>query len=1274
VSASTTPSKPAPSEARYETLRTIGQGGTGTVYLARDRESGEFIALKKLSRMDPKSVLRVKREFRSLSDVHHRNLVELYDLGAGADGWFLTMEYVEGADLLTHLGCSTHASGDRDIAATREILPPNHRQGAARDLEPILSVFHQLASGIRALHQAGMLHRDLKPTNVLVSSGRVVVLDFGLVRGLDSDDRILTQDGLISGTPAYMAPEQAGDQPLGEPADWYAFGVMLYQVLSGALPIEGRTAVEIILRKTTNDPQPIERLVPRLPLELIELCNGLLQRDPARRPNGDHVLRVLDRLLGQPTTDVSRFTMDLSLTTQTVGRGQRAPAIVGRSAELEQLTAALDEAREGVAIVAHVRGTSGAGKTTLVQQFLASLEDDALGVSGAQPLTLRSRCNEREAMPYKALDGIMDSLVQSLMELNDFDLGRLLPVDIAELSQVFPVMQRVPSVKRLVETMKLRADALQARVRAEAALRDLFSRLASRRPIVLWIDDLQWGDLDSANILKAWRDQLAESPILLVFSYRTEEVETSPCLRALLDSPPPVRGAAAQDRIIDISALAQDDVRVLCERRLGAVAREHPELIGRIAGESQGNPFLVSQLAALVQAKIAHGDSDLDTLSIEQLVDQAFALLPAEATRLLKALAIAGRPLSPKLGLRAVGVSTEGRGLLHALRSLRLIRVRDVGSSQLIEVYHDRVREGVLASLTREERERVHGELLAVLEKQPDADAGWLHALALGAAQPMAALKHGLAAAEAAESALAFERAAELYGRCIELVGVAEEARNNLRMRYAECLARGGHGVRAADVYLEMAETVEPSLALRCRRLAASHLLRVGQLERGSAIARDVVKALGVSWPEGDAGLVAALVWERTRLGMRGLELAPRIEPLAPEVVEAIELYATLAIEYQPFQPLRAALFQCRMLRAALEAGEPQRAARAMLATALTNCVSGTAKAAREATELLERAEEIAKQLNVEALNGDVLASRAMCAYMLGRTHEVLEPASEAERIFRMTRLEAGGDFHRFVIASVRIATWIVYGQNDLAFEELERSLAEARAMNNQKAILQLSVPQTYAEALRNRPQQSKVRLLEERKQLPPDHFGPTHLLHALALMRASCSTNDFAWGEPWLEQAWSDWKRSPVRFVAFLSFHALSTRLRYLINRHVVERRTDSLEAVVKGELKAMAKLPFQDHCAAVIDRTKARLEFIAGRKSTAIELLRRAVDMLEKTGALADLARDRYALGVMIGGAEGAKLRMEAEQTLRGMGMTDPLAELSANYPELLREAFGS
>lgn len=1270
---STFPSNPAPSETRYETLRTLGQGGTGTVYLARDRETGEVIALKKLLRMDPKSVLRVKREFRSLADMHHRNLVELYDLGAGSDGWFLTMEYVDGADLLTHLGCSPHESGDRDIGSTRELGLPRARSESARDLEPTLSAFHQLASAIRALHQTGMLHRDLKPSNVLVSAGRVVVLDFGLVRGLDAADVLLTQDGLISGTPAYMAPEQAIDQTLGEAADWYAFGVMLYQALTGELPIEGRTAVELILRKTTNDPQPIERLVPELPLDLIELANALLRREPEQRPRGDDVLHTLERMLGHSSMDISRVSMDLSFTTQTVTRGQSAPALVGRRAELEQLAAALDEAREGVSVVAHVRGASGAGKSTLVQQFLTSFEDDSSRLGSVEPLVLRSLCNEREAMPYKALDGVMDSLVQHLLELNDFDLGRLLPVDVAELAQLFPVLQRVPSVRRLLETTKTRVDALQARMRAEAALRELFSRLAMRRPLVLWIDDLQWGDLDSTNILKAFPEQLAASPILLIFSYRSDEVETSPCLRALLERAPRARAEQIRERLIELSALDQDEVRLLCERRLGTVARDRPDLIGRIAGESQGNPFLVSQLAALVQAKLAHGEADLAGLSIEQLVGQATELLAPEATRTLKALAIAGRPLSPKLALRAAGVRSEGRAFLHALRGLRLIRVRDMGTSQLLEVYHDRVREGVLASLDPAERERIHGDLLAVLEQQPDIDADWLYALALGAAQPAVALRYGLLAAERAESALAFERAAELYQRCIELSGPSTADSNKLRLRLAEALARSGHGVRAAEAYLEAAKGVEPTAAIRCRRLAASHLLRYGECARGEAIVREVFEALDLSLPETDAGVIAALVWERTALAFRGLEFRSAAGPLPSGIAETIELYATLSIEYQALDPLRAALFQSRALRAALAAGDPWHVARAMCATAIVTCVNGSARSAREADALLSRADALSRELGIESLHADVLASRAVCSYMLGRTHDILDVSYEAERIYRADlRSEASADyFHRFVVVAIRIMTLISLGQNERALAELRRSLDEARATNNHNAILQLTVCQTFVDGLNNQIENSKARLLEERKLLAGDRLGPLHTLHMIAVMRTSCGTHDYVWSEAWLEAAWKEWKRSPVRLSAYMSMLAISARLRFLINRHVVERRSENLADVVRVDLKAADRMPFEE-AVGLTARVKARLEFLAGRRAAAIEYLKTTIEVLDRAGATSEVVRDRYALGFLLGGAEGAALRAESDRRMREMGTIDPLADLHTYYPELMGEDF--
>jgi serine/threonine protein kinase len=320
---------------RYVLLRELGAGGVGSVYLAQDRQTGESLALKKLSRVDAKGVLRFKREFRSLANMEHPNLVRLYDLEREPDGtWFLTMEYVPGVDLVSHL---------RPDGAP----PPDWRTDSAR----VFSSFRQLARGVSALHGAGMLHRDLKPSNVLVSSDRVLVLDFGLVRGIGEQDARVTEEGMVSGTPAYMAPEQACAQALDEAADWYAFGVMLYETLTGELPFDG-SLLQIMRQKVDCDPQPIAELEPDAPRALTELCMALLRRKPAERPKGDEILARL----GEAKAPVVH-PMELDTTSLTDVQSVVAP-IVGRAEPLSQLQLALQDAECGQTVAVHVRGVS----------------------------------------------------------------------------------------------------------------------------------------------------------------------------------------------------------------------------------------------------------------------------------------------------------------------------------------------------------------------------------------------------------------------------------------------------------------------------------------------------------------------------------------------------------------------------------------------------------------------------------------------------------------------------------------------------------------------------------------------------------------------------------------------------------------------------------------------------------------------------------------------------------------------------------------------------
>ncbi|HKP59423.1 MAG TPA: protein kinase [Polyangiales bacterium] len=1248
-------------EERYETLRMLGQGGVGAVYLVRDRETGGLLALKKLLRLDPKSVLRLKREFRSLADVRHENLVQIYDLDATSDGWFLTMEYLDGTDLLTHLERPAGATNSVSLQPTRELQAPANDVERV-DLELILEAFQQLANGIRALHQAGMLHRDLKPSNVMVTGKRVAVLDFGLVRGLDAEDGLLTRDGSIAGTPAYMAPEQAAGGDLGEPADWYAFGVMLYEALSGELPIEGRSATEIITRKTTTDAPPLRQIVSDLPLELTRLCDDLLARDPTKRPSGEQILKVLTQLRGQSATEVP-LTLDQFHTTQAISRTRNAPPVVGRESELNQLTESLVDARTGQCVIARVTGTSGSGKTTLVQRFLAQIEDAPGYMMENPPLVLRNRCNEREAMPYKAIDGIVDSLVGFLLDLDDFTLGRLVPSDIPLLAQLFPTLQRIPSVRRTVETSRARLEGFEQRMRGERALREMLAKIASTRPLVLWFDDLQWGDLDSANILKAWPEQLASSAILLVYSYRVDEVATSPCLQELFSATPRTR--QCEERVVDLSGLQPEAVRELCESRLGPLALQRPELVQRIASESQGSPYLVSQLATLAHAKFTRGDLVVDELSVEQLVDQSTNLLSAEAMRMLNVLAVAGRPVAQNLAVRAADVRGEPRGLLHGMRSLRLVRVRDTRGSRMLEVYHDRVREGVLASIDPAESIRTHAELLAALENTADVDPGWLHVLALGAAQPSAALRYGALAAERADSALAFERAIELYRGCIELASSTESEHLPFLQRLADCLSRAGHGERAAEAYLDLAKRMAPTEAVHYMRLAASHYIRSGEFERGDRIARDVLAALDIRVPGSDAALFAAIGWDHAALAIRGLEFTPRTEPPPPSTSATLELYVALSVEYQSFDPLLAAWFERRSLRAALASRDPYNIGRALCAAAIVKCVNGSPKAAQEADALLERAKALADAQDDQILHASVLTGRALCSFMLGRSQDILEPAYEAERLYR-AKPGTGDYYHRFVVVAVRIGALISAGQYLRAATELADARAEAIATHNQCALLQLTLDQTALDGVFNQLESAKQRLLEERALLPNQRFGPYHTLHMISVMRVACGTHDYAWADAWLEEAWARWEKSLVHRSAYLNVLAYGARLRYLVNRHVVEARTEDIEAVVRGPLKMAARSPFAEGRVVLATRTRARLAYLAGRGQEAVELMKTAVEALG-SAAPGEEARERCALGHMIGGNEGAAIVSVYEQRLRELGFVDPLSEMWSGYPEL-------
>jgi serine/threonine protein kinase len=488
------PATAVPEVAGYEILGELGRGGMGVVYRARERRSGKQVALKVMQWADPVGMYRFKQEFRSLAGLNHPNLVSLYELAAGGKVWFFTMELIDGEPFLAHV---RQSSGETESRLTRA--------GVKR----LRAALVQLADGIHFLHAGGKLHRDIKPGNVLVTpEGRVVLLDFGLAAEMDSSGRYLSVQPRLLGTIPYMAPEQAGCQPLSSASDWYSVGVMLFEALTGRTLFEG-SPIQVLLEKQQFDPPSPRDSVAGLPEDLVRLCEDLLRRDPKDRPTGEEVRR---RLGGTIQATASRQT-------------EYTP-LIGRREHLRQLAGAFAKVHQGQPVVVSVTGLSGTGKTALVRHFLDDLEQQG------EALVLSGRCYEQESMPFKGLDSVIDSLSRYLDGLSWLEVEAILPRDVASLAGLFPVLRQIPAVAAAAQRGTAPIDPSELRHRAIAGLRELLGRLGDRRPLVLSIDDLQWGDEDSASVLGELLSPPDAPRLLLLAAYRSEDAGDSPCLRA----------------------------------------------------------------------------------------------------------------------------------------------------------------------------------------------------------------------------------------------------------------------------------------------------------------------------------------------------------------------------------------------------------------------------------------------------------------------------------------------------------------------------------------------------------------------------------------------------------------------------------------------------------------------------------------------------------------------------------------------------------------------
>ncbi len=1049
---------------RYDVLRWIGEGGMGTVYLARDLKLDRRVALKVLLGGEPDALTRFKQEFRALADISHPNLIVLHELLCDEGTWLFTMDYVEGRDFLQHVsaleGREAPTLLEVDAMRMREARKqPESTLGRCpmRDEVSLRRVLAQLIDAVHSLHGAGKLHLDLKPSNVLVSANdHVTVLDFGLARDLKHETQLSTQR--LLGTPAYMAPEHAQSGRFVPASDWYAVGVMLYEALTGRLPYEGPIA-HILLSKTNRDPDPPSKLARDVPPDLEELCMVLLSRDPARRPHGDELL--------------TRFALNM-LTVQTgPARSNRPPVtpslFVGRHRALDSLRARSGAPTQPRVLLLH--GGSGVGKTTLAKRFLSEL--------GARPetLVLQGVCYEREAMPFKAFDGIVDALIAHLGKLPPIELGALLPRHAHSLARLFPAfaaLAKAPGARRAEDE-----DPAQGRARAFHAFAELFGRLSDHGEVVLFIDDLHWSDLDSALLLRALFEGAEPVPLLLIGTYRAGEA-ASPLLLEVRELAHENPNIVLDDA--ELGALEAAEAHTLASELLAQGGVVDAELARQIAEESHGVPLFIQELVRHA-ARGGHHE-----ISLSQALSGRIAALPRNAAALLDVLAASSGPIPQRIAFRAAGLAQAQEAALHTLRVAGLARSRGAKAEDSVETTHDRIRQVVRARLGDEGLATVHARLLDAFEHERSQDDERLFTHSLGAGQKEPALAHAERAAERAREALAFHRAIELYRVALELSEqVAPEDRSRrarVHRGLGDALAALGHNLDAAQEY-EVAAELSGLDADELQRMACDQHLRGGDIQRGTEQLRVVLERVGIGYPKSPRAALAALAFERARLFTRGLAFEPKEQIAPPTEVLLASLKLALGV-YWLVEPVRGALFATLYLRHALEAGHSRHVLRGLEVEAAYVALTGGAKGEARSAELYAAARQLTQRVGSAGTVGGYKLAEAGFHAIYGRKQKSTECALEA----LATPKQFGFSWERSYARFHLYQNTLYIGGRDGTADEIEGHVRDAEQRRDRFGAAILLPMVALARMMADEPQAAHGALMRMRPLLSEDVFS----------------------------------------------------------------------------------------------------------------------------------------------------------------------------------------
>jgi signal transduction histidine kinase/tetratricopeptide (TPR) repeat protein len=1009
---------------RFELLQQLKAGRGISTWLGSDLRTGGRVVIKvtPAGAMASTARHRLEHEAAVLQELHSRFVVPMIHLGVSGELLYLVTPYIPGETLQERL--------------TRGSL----------SLPEVLTLGQCVLAALAEAHRHGVLHRDVKPSNIIVEGqpvDRATLVDFGLARSERLDPSLRD---LPVGTARYLSPEQAGllNRPVEATSDLYSAGIVLFEALSGRPAFDGATVGDVLRQHLAARPK-LRSAGVEVPRALEELVGRLLQTDPADRYQSAESaladLRALDEALSHGEAEPELVTG-----AHDQRRSLTEPSFVGRHEELAVLERELERTRAEPGRLAMVEAESGGGKSRLIEEFSERAKQHRVWVLKGQAV------DQAAQRPFQLFTGVAATIAAAAKErpeLAETLRQRLVGQETAlctVLPQLEPVLRPAPEQNLGPETF--------GENRGIRALTALLSALGTQaEPAVVLLDDCQWADELTLRALESWQHTGSQhgGRAMLVVSFRTEEVGQGHMLRRLKPS--------AHLRLATFGAA---EVARMAESMAGALPPEATELVARL---SEGNPFMASAVlhglvedGALVPGPegwqvepdaMAHVRSSRQAASF---LVRRLKRLPADALRLLSVGAVLGKSFDLE---RVAALSGTHRDRVAAtLAEPRRRHMLWEDSRDRYTFVHDKLREALLGLMRPEEIKELHRLAARAFASSPQADPFELAYHFDAAGEYPQALPHALVAAERARQQFALETS-ELNYRIAERG--AEGADISTRYRIAAGL---GDVLMLRGRYDESQQQLELAQHLATDRVEQARTwARLGELafkrgkgDEGNAALEKGLMLLGRWVPATNATRGLGALWEIAV--QAGHTLLPKLwlarRPLdgnSEEDMLAVHLYSRLAYGYWYHRGRMAVLWaHLRELNIAERYPPTPELAQAY---SEHSPVATVLPWYQRAIDYVDKSLAMRRRMGDVYGQGQSLHFYGLAMYCTGRFEECIERIREAVRLLDRTgdRWEANNAHFQAVMALYRL------GRLKEALASAQQLHQAARAIEDRYAV-----------------------------------------------------------------------------------------------------------------------------------------------------------------------------------------------------------------------------